>query len=348
MDSGVLGLLAFAAGGPSDSTDTSTTTTTSISTSTSTSSSSSSNCSSYNWSYSITSAPEEIAPGETMTMGIDVYDCPYGTTGSTTEKFYYSDTSYISSYFSDLAGTATIEPTIGHQEISISISPDIDYGNFYFGSTTDTWNTRIRVLNRDPLGCDSFYWTYSITSVAPERVLVGDSLGVNFNVENCPGHTTTARTEAIYMATHVPTSTDTLVGQVSLEPKKGGQSFSVTTAGLAPGTYWLGTSSHYNAHSIEIVNPDITCSDPCTVQFDWGENPETLVNQSGGGYKIYYDSASGGESYSVDVPYVSGSSSPTTGQVTFPGTGIWYIHIRGYSSINPGGQSSVDSIVEVQ
>lgn len=80
-----------------------------------------------------------------------------------------------------------------------------------------------------------------------------------------------------------------------------------------------------------------------TVQISWNANPETAVNQSGGGYKVYYSSNSGfnisdGGVTEIDVPYSSGATAPTLTQVQFlPGT--YYIRIIAYSVLNAPGTS---------
>lgn len=80
-----------------------------------------------------------------------------------------------------------------------------------------------------------------------------------------------------------------------------------------------------------------------TVQISWNSNPETSVNQSGGGYKVYYSSnsefnISDGGVTEIDVPYSSGATAPTSTQVQFlPGT--YYIRIIAYSVLNAPGTS---------
>ena len=78
-----------------------------------------------------------------------------------------------------------------------------------------------------------------------------------------------------------------------------------------------------------------------TVQISWSTNPETAVNRGGGGYKVYYSSTSGfnlsdGDVTEIDVPYISGSTAPTSTQVQLlPGT--YYIRIVAYSALNAPG-----------
>lgn len=85
-----------------------------------------------------------------------------------------------------------------------------------------------------------------------------------------------------------------------------------------------------------------------TVQISWNSNPETAVNQSGGGYMVYYSSNSGFDISDtgvteIDVPYSSGATAPTSTQVQLlPGT--YYIRIIAYSVLNApdtsGGSTS--------
>lgn len=74
------------------------------------------------------------------------------------------------------------------------------------------------------------------------------------------------------------------------------------------------------------------------IQISWNPNPETAVNRTGGGYKVYYSSNSGfaisdGGVTEVDAPYSSGATAPTSTQVRFfPGT--YYMRIIAYSALD--------------
>ena len=80
------------------------------------------------------------------------------------------------------------------------------------------------------------------------------------------------------------------------------------------------------------------------VQVSWNANPETAVNQSGGGYNVYYSSTSGfspGDPgvTAINVPYVSGATAPVTAQISvIPGT--YYIRVAAYSALNAPGTVS--------
>ena len=84
-----------------------------------------------------------------------------------------------------------------------------------------------------------------------------------------------------------------------------------------------------------------SCAPISTVQISWNSNPETVVNRSGGGYKVYYSSNSGfnlsdGGVTEIDVSYISGPTAPTSTQVQLlPGT--YYIRIVAYSALNAPG-----------
>ena len=73
----------------------------------------------------------------------------------------------------------------------------------------------------------------------------------------------------------------------------------------------------------------------------WDGNPETAVNRSGGGYKVYYSSNSGfnlsdGGVTEIDVPYSSGVSAPTSIIITLS-PGVYYLRIAAYSTLNAPG-----------
>ena len=75
-----------------------------------------------------------------------------------------------------------------------------------------------------------------------------------------------------------------------------------------------------------------------TIQVSWNSNPETAVNRSDGGYKVYYSTNTGftpgdGGVTEVDVPYVSGATAPTSVQFELL-SGTYYIRIAAYSALN--------------
>jgi hypothetical protein len=86
-----------------------------------------------------------------------------------------------------------------------------------------------------------------------------------------------------------------------------------------------------------------TTATGASILVSWDENPETVVNRSGGGYKVYYSSNSGFNPGDVgvteiDVPYSSGVSAPTSVLISLsPGT--YYIRIAAYSALNAPGTS---------
>lgn len=80
-----------------------------------------------------------------------------------------------------------------------------------------------------------------------------------------------------------------------------------------------------------------------TIKISWNSNPETAVNRTDGGYKVYYSSNSGfaisdSGVTQVDVPYSSGVTAPTSTQLQlFSGT--YYIRIIAYSALDAPGTS---------
>jgi hypothetical protein len=80
-----------------------------------------------------------------------------------------------------------------------------------------------------------------------------------------------------------------------------------------------------------------------TVRVSWTANRESAVNRIGGGYRVYFSTTNNfnvaNASY-VDVPYVSGASSPTSYDFTGLMAGIYYFKVVAYSSLNPPGQTS--------
>jgi len=75
-----------------------------------------------------------------------------------------------------------------------------------------------------------------------------------------------------------------------------------------------------------------------TVTISWDENHESLVNSPGGGYIVY---CCKDQNFSVDdlgvviseVPYESGSLSPTSTKVTLV-SGTWFIKVVAYMELD--------------
>jgi hypothetical protein len=75
----------------------------------------------------------------------------------------------------------------------------------------------------------------------------------------------------------------------------------------------------------------------------WSPNHEKLVNQPGGGYRVYYSPCPGfsieGAPY-VDAPYASGASAPTSATLPALASGItYYLKIVAYSALSTSSAS---------
>ncbi|MGZ3694575.1 MAG: hypothetical protein ACXWQO_10370, partial [Bdellovibrionota bacterium] len=85
------------------------------------------------------------------------------------------------------------------------------------------------------------------------------------------------------------------------------------------------------------------------VVISWTANRETAVNTTGGGYNVYYSTANGFTvpgGTAVNVPYVSGSSAPTSTLVQLiPGT--YYVRVAAYSTLNTLSGASTQLTITV-
>lgn len=75
-----------------------------------------------------------------------------------------------------------------------------------------------------------------------------------------------------------------------------------------------------------------------TITIKWNANHETLVNTSGGGFRVYYSKSPGFSPndpgvWMKDVQYVSGPQSPTSTTLTLE-NGTWYIRVCAYMDLN--------------
>jgi hypothetical protein len=90
--------------------------------------------------------------------------------------------------------------------------------------------------------------------------------------------------------------------------------------------------------SIEGLGP------PRDVQVTWSANHEKIVNQAGGGYRVYYSTSPGfsvsGATF-VDAPYESGPEAPTTAILPLLSSGLtYYVKVVAYSSVTFPGAST--------
>ncbi len=82
------------------------------------------------------------------------------------------------------------------------------------------------------------------------------------------------------------------------------------------------------------------------ITISWNANREKLVNTNGGGYTIYYSTQSDfglSSATSVDVPYVSGASTPTSVILDLPSGTDYYFRIVAYSHLNGENFTSIPS-----
>ena len=75
-----------------------------------------------------------------------------------------------------------------------------------------------------------------------------------------------------------------------------------------------------------------------SITVSWDVNHETLVNNSGGGYRIYYSKNSGFSLndpgvFMKEVTYISGFQSPTSTTLTLENV-TWYIKIVAFMNLN--------------
>jgi hypothetical protein len=70
------------------------------------------------------------------------------------------------------------------------------------------------------------------------------------------------------------------------------------------------------------------------VTVSWNANRDKVVNKAGGGYILYYSQTSGfnvSDASKTDVPYVSGSTAPTSVSLSLP-EGTWYLRLSAYGA----------------
>jgi hypothetical protein len=111
------------------------------------------------------------------------------------------------------------------------------------------------------------------------------------------------------------------------------------------------TSPSTSGSSTSSPSPPGNCpGGPYNILVSWTANREKAVNTTGGGYKIYYSTSTPvntSTASNVDVPYVSGSSTPSSRLITGLTCGTWYFRVVAYSALHPSGSlvasRSIDS-----
>jgi len=115
------------------------------------------------------------------------------------------------------------------------------------------------------------------------------------------------------------------------------------TTGLSASTAYFYRVYATNSAGSSGFSNEASATTDASILVSWDGNPETAVNRSGGGYKVYYSSNSGFNPGDVgvteiDAPYSSGVSAPTSVLISLsPGT--YYIRIAAYSALNAPGTS---------
>jgi hypothetical protein len=99
--------------------------------------------------------------------------------------------------------------------------------------------------------------------------------------------------------------------------------------------------------------PPFVCDGGSAVTISWNANRETAVNTSGGGYVVYFSKSTGfnpgdAKVCSQAIPYISGSSAPTS-TIINPPSGTWYVRITATSQLNtPGTTGGSESAASCQ
>jgi hypothetical protein len=91
-----------------------------------------------------------------------------------------------------------------------------------------------------------------------------------------------------------------------------------------------------------ISTPPATSPHLRNVTLSWAANHESAVNRSGGGYRVYYSATPGFALASVqpiDVPWSSGSHTPTSTTVSVMSGSNYYAKVVAYSSLNLAGSN---------
>ena len=89
--------------------------------------------------------------------------------------------------------------------------------------------------------------------------------------------------------------------------------------------------------------PNPSTGSTYNVKVSWNANRESAVNATGGGYVIYYGKSQGfvpSTASSVVVPYVSGATAPTSGEITNLPAGTYYVEVVAFSKLNSPSKSN--------
>lgn len=116
--------------------------------------------------------------------------------------------------------------------------------------------------------------------------------------------------------------------------KVSGVSSGHVVAGLTNGTTYHFVVTALNPVGESAESAPVASATPSVkrvVTLSWVANHEAGVNRTGGGYRIFIGGAP-----VLDVPYVSGPSAPTTGDVTL-GPGTYTVTITAYAALDSQG-----------
>ncbi len=95
-----------------------------------------------------------------------------------------------------------------------------------------------------------------------------------------------------------------------------------------------GSGGGGSSSSASVSHSNSFVSTTHSVTVSWAANDEVGVNSAGGGYQVLVDGK-----LMATVPYVSGSSAPTSTTITLS-TGNYSVTVRAFAALDPQGGSS--------
>lgn len=186
-----------------------------------------------------------------------------------------------------------------------------------------------------------------------DRAVQGQQYTVTLNITTCY-YKPVAFDLYFSLDPYIYTS-DIKAGNFTVQPSLGKQSFIITVPNTVQlgGQYYIGSNSWdfypriVSASKVTISTPDLICTAPCNLDLSWSANKEKSVNSVGGGYKVHYDLISEGQENMLNLPYVSGANPPLHAILPNLSTGLWYIYVNGYSSMNSDGTTTSKKLLQV-
>ena len=298
--------------------------------------------------FTIGELPYLVRAGEVVAITITVTKCGKANEDVTLK---FSTSSYGAYSFDPIGAEYSVPKDLGSYTANVTIPNSLSKGKAYYLWADTSSYPEPRSTNQTAIprttSCSGTQ-DYKIEPI-PDVAVKGASIDFKVTVFGC-GYS--SRSTSFHLSasnSYISYYSSSLVQSLVIPATTGTYEFTGTvpdSSSYSDGEkYYLGEryARTISDNQTTYIAADGTCTAPCNLTLNWDANREKTVNTAGGFYRIYYGATEGATDTYKDVPYVSGSSTPTTTDLNITASGMRYIHIKAFSALNSNGSESGNS-----